>query len=87
MVNFVLIVVVVVVSEAADVKKGGTCGGFDARIVQKHLEKCGALGPMRPLKAIMLGTARSRDRMDERERARAQKKLEGLSTTAKGSRK
>ncbi|KAF1775386.1 hypothetical protein GQ600_26320 [Phytophthora cactorum] len=32
------------------------------------------------LKSIMLGTARSRDRMDERERARAQKKLESLDT-------
>jgi hypothetical protein len=30
------------------------------------------------LKAIMLGTARSRDRMDERERARAKRKLESL---------
>ncbi|KAG6615354.1 uncharacterized protein IUM83_15277 [Phytophthora cinnamomi] len=39
------------------------------------------------LKALMLGTARSRDRMDERERARAQKKLEGLNTTARGSRR
>ncbi|KAE9101490.1 hypothetical protein PF005_g14721 [Phytophthora fragariae] len=38
------------------------------------------------LKSLMVGTARSRDRMDERERARAQKKLESLNTTAQGSR-
>ncbi|CAH0478064.1 unnamed protein product [Peronospora belbahrii] len=35
------------------------------------------------LQSIMLGTARSRDRMDECERARAKKKLEHLNATVK----
>ncbi|CAH0488275.1 unnamed protein product [Peronospora farinosa] len=37
------------------------------------------------LESIVLGTARSRDRMDERERARAKKKLKDLNATAKTS--